>query len=135
MAASLCRVGVFWVVMLASCRDAGARVFPDTPLGRVGRDWLAAHNRAEGHAAVHFTMQNRGLAPVTGAQTDSMVSASVRLARTIGPLVPVRVLYATDTALAVLLRSADTASIVWTARFHSAPQPALVDVLVEVNRQ
>ena len=64
-----------------------------------------------------------------------MVSASVRLAQTIGPLVPVRVLYATDTALAVLLRSADTASSVWRARFHPAPQPALVDVLVEVNRQ
>jgi hypothetical protein len=48
-------------VLLGSCRNASPE-FPKTPLGQVGRDWLAAHNRAEGHAAVHFTLLNRGSA-------------------------------------------------------------------------
>ena len=40
------------LAFLLACRG-GAPDFPETPLGRVGHDWLAAHNRAEGHAAVH----------------------------------------------------------------------------------
>ena len=52
------------VLLLGSCRN-GSPAFPETPLGQVGHDWLAAHNRAEGHAAVHFTMLNRGSAAVS----------------------------------------------------------------------
>lgn len=128
------RLGIGVALTLAACRDAASRVFPETTLGRTGRDWLAAHNRAEGHAAVHFTLVNRGSAAVSGAQTDSIVESSVRFARTAGRLVPVQVLYSTDTALAVLLRSADTSTSTWTARFVPAPQPGLVKVAVEVSR-
>jgi hypothetical protein len=131
----LVRIGVLSVVVLASCRDAASRVFPDTPLGRTGRDWLAAHNRGEGHAVVHFTLVNRGSALITGAQTDSIVSSGVRLAQAIGPLVPVRLMYSTDTALAVLLQSADTASRTWTARFRPVVQPNFVKVQVEIRKR
>ena len=117
-----------------SCRDAASRVFPDTPLGQTGRDWLAAHNRAEGHAAVHFTLGNRGSAPVSGAETDSLVRASVRFAQSAGRLVPERLLYSTDTALAVLLRSEDTASRKWTIRLRPAVQPNTVKVQIEIGR-
>ena len=132
--ASPLRLAACSVVLLASCNDAAARVFPDTPLGRTGRDWLAAHNRAEGHAVVHFTMVNRGAAPISGAQTDSIVRDGVRLAKTIGPLVPVGAWQSSDTLLSVLLHSADTASTLWTAEFRPAVQPNLVKVRVQVTR-
>ena len=119
------------IAFVTACRDAGS-VFPDTRLGQTGRDWLAAHNRGEGHAAVHFTMVNRGEAPASGAQIDSMVSASVRLAQTAGRLVPVELSCATDTAVVALLRAKDGG--LWTARFTPAVQPALVKVAVEVTR-
>ena len=131
---TLLRLGAFFVLLLASCRDAASRVFPDTPLGRTGRDWLAAHNRAEGHAVVHFTMVNRGSAPITGAQTDSIVRDGVRLAHTVGPLVPIGAWQSSDTLLSVLLHSADTASSLWTAEFKAAAQPSLVKVLVKLHR-
>ena len=134
MTATLLRLGAFSVVLLASCRDAASRVFPATPLGRMGRDWLAAHNRAEGHAVVHFTMVNRGSAPITGAQTDSIVRDGVRLAQTVGPLVPIGAWQSSDTLLSVLLHSADTASSLWTAEFKPADQPSLVRVLVKLHR-
>jgi hypothetical protein len=118
--------------MLSACRDAKSAVFPDTPLGQTGRNWLAAHNRAEGHAAVHFAMVNRGDAPANGAQIDSMISSSVRFAERVGPLTPIKLSYATDTAMAVLLRAKDGG--LWTARFTPAVQPALVKVAVEVTR-
>ena len=116
---------------LLACRG-GAPDFPKTPLGRVGRDWLAAHNRAEGHAAVHFTMVNRGSAPMSGAQMDSAVHAGVQLAERVGRLVPVRLLYSSDTTLVMLLRSPDSG--VWSARFTRAVQPSLVKVAVAVDR-
>jgi len=118
--------------VFAACRDEGASLFPDTPLGRTGRDWLAAHNRAEGHAAVHFTMVNRGDAPANGAQIDSMVSSSVRFAQRTGPLTPIELSNATDTAVVMVMRAKDGG--LWTARFTPAVQPALVKVAVEVTR-
>ena len=119
------------LAFLLACRG-GAPDFHDTPLGRVGHDWLAAHNRAEGHAAVHFTMLNRGSAAMSGAQMDSAVHAGVQLAERVGPLVPVRLLYSSDTALIMLLRSAD--SSVWSARFTPVVQPSFVKVAVELER-
>jgi len=120
-----------WLAFLLACRG-GAPDFPETPLGHVGHDWLAAHNRAEGHATVHFTMVNRGSAAMTGAQMDSAVHAGVQLAERVGRLVPVRLLYSSDTTLIMLLRSAD--SSVWSARFTRAVQPSLVKVAVELER-
>lgn len=122
----------FVALGFVACRDEASRVIPDTPLGRVARDWLAAHNRDEGHAIVHFTLENRGSAPVAGAQTDSIVRAGMRLADSLGYLVPVRTLQSSKSTLAVLLRSKDGAT--WTARFTPVRQPSLVKVAVEVNR-
>jgi hypothetical protein len=119
------------LALLLACRG-GAPGFPETPLGRVGHDWLAAHNRAEGHAAVHFTMLNRGSAAMSGAQMDSAVNAGVQLAERIGRLVPVRLLYSSDTALIMQLRSADGS--LWNGRFRQAVQPSLVKVEVQVDR-
>ena len=119
------------VLWLGSCRD-GSPGFPETPLGHVGRDWLAAHNRAEGHAAVHFTMLNRGSAAMSGAQVDSAVRDQVQLAQRVGRLVPVRLLVSTDSVLVVLLRSAGDS--LWSARFTPVAQPGLVKVDVEVHR-
>ena len=118
-------------MFLLACRG-GAPDFPDTPLGHVGHDWLAAHNRAEGHAIVHFTMVNRGSAGMSGAQMDSAVHAGVQLAERVGPLVPVRLLSTSDTALIMLLRSADGS--LWNGRFTQAVQPSLVKVDVQVVR-
>jgi hypothetical protein len=61
-----------------------------------------------------------------------MVFASVRFAESTGRLTPVELSYATDTAVAVLLRAKDGG--LWTARFTPAVQPALVKVAVEVTR-
>ena len=119
------------ILLLGSCRGASPG-FPETPLGHVGHDWLAAHNRGEGHAAVHFTMGNRGSAAMSGAQMDSAVRAQVQLAQRVGPLVPVRLLASSDTMLVMLLRSADDS--LWSARFTRVAQPALTKVDVEVNR-
>jgi hypothetical protein len=94
------------VLLIGSCRHRDAD-FPETPLGRVGHDWLAAHNRAEGHAAVHFTLLNRGSAAMSGAQVDSAVRNQVQLAQRVGWLVPVRLLVSTDSVVVMLLRSAD----------------------------
>jgi hypothetical protein len=132
MTRPLSRVVPVALAILSACRDEGSAVFPDTPLGRTGRDWLAAHNRGEGHAAVHFTMVNRGDAPANGAQIDSMVFAGVELAKRLGPLVPIKLSYATDTAVAVVLRARDGGT--WMARFAPAVQPALVKVMVQVSR-
>jgi hypothetical protein len=118
-------------LLLGSCRG-GSPAFPETPLGQVGRDWLAAHNRAEGHAAVHFTMLNRGSAAMSGAQVDSAVRDQVELAQRVGLLVPVRLMYSSDTTIVMLLRSADDS--LWSARFAPAAQPSLVKVEVEINR-
>lgn len=119
------------VLLLASCRD-GSPAFPETPLGQVGRDWLAAHNRGEGHALVHFTTLNRGTAGMSGVQMDSAVRAGVELAERVGPLVPVRPVFSSDTMLVMLLRSRDGS--LWNARFTPVAQPGLVKVDVEVGR-
>ncbi len=119
------------VAFLLACRGA-APSFPETPVGRMGHDWLAAHNRAEGHAFVHFTILNRGTASMSGAQMDSTVHAGVQRAERVGHLVPVRLLYSSDTTVVMLLRSAD--STVWSARFTQAAQPSLVKVAVELKR-
>jgi len=125
------RLVLLGVVLLASCRDAASSVFPETPLGRIGVAWLTAHNRAEGHAMVHFTMVNRGTAPMSGAQTDSAVYAGVKLAQELGHLDPVTVLSSSDTSVTVLLRSANRG--MWKAEFTSAVQPSLVKVLVRID--
>ena len=119
------------ILLLGSCRD-GSPGFPETLLGHVGHDWLAAHNRGEGHAVVHFTMVNRGSAAMSGAQMDSAVRAGVQFAQRVGPLVPARVLYSSDTMLVMLLRSRDDS--LWSARFTPVAQPGLVKVGVEVSR-
>jgi hypothetical protein len=119
------------VLLFGSCRN-GSPDFPETPLGRVGHDWLAAHNRAEGHAAVHFTLLNRGSAAMSGAQVDSAVRDQVRFAQRVGRLVPVRLLYSSDTAVIMLLHSADDS--LWSARFTRVPQPGLAKVDVDVRR-
>ena len=119
------------LAFLFACRG-GSPDFPETPLGRAGHDWLAAHNRAEGHAFVHFTTTNRGSATMSGAQMDSAVHAGVQRAEQIGRLVPVRLLYSSDTTLIMLFRSAD--SSVWSARFTPAAQPSIVKVAVELER-
>jgi hypothetical protein len=117
-------------IALVSCRDGAA--VPDTPLGHVATDWLAAHNRAEGHAAVHYTLTHQGELKMTGAQVDSAVYASVTFAQAVGPFVPVRVLESSDTALALLLRSRSSGE--FTARFKPAVQPALLQVAVQIDR-
>ena len=131
---SIERLALLATLVAASCRDASSSVFPATPLGRMGRDWLTAHNRGEGHAIVHFTMVNRGTAPMSGAQTDSAVYAGVQLARQLGPLVAIEVLQSSDSLLAVLLQSADTSTSTWTAQFAPARQPSPVKVVVQVVR-
>jgi hypothetical protein len=118
-------------VLLASCRDPGSSVFPSTPLGELGVAWLTAHNRAEGHAMVHFTMVNRGTALMSGAQTDSAVYAGVKFAQELGPLVPIKLLYSSDTSVTVLLRSANRG--MWRGEFTSAAQPSLVKVHVRMD--
>src|SRR5262245_10473437 len=85
MIAARARLVLPLVLLLGSCRDRSPD-FPETPLGHVGHDWLAAHNRGEGHAVVHFTMLNRGSADMSGAQMDSAVRAGVQLAQRVGPL-------------------------------------------------
>lgn len=131
MTVACARLVLTLVLLLGSCRD-GSPAFPETPLGRIGHDWLAAHNRAEGHAAVHFTMLNRGSAPMSGAQMDSAVRAGVELAERVGPLVPARLVSSGDTMLVMLLRSRDGS--LWSARFTPVVQPGLVKVDVEVGR-
>jgi len=118
------------VLLFGACR-AGSPGFPETPLGYVGHDWLAAHNRGEGHAVVHFTMVNRGSGGMSGAQMDSAVRAGVQFAQRVGPLVPVRLLYSSDTMLVMLLRSRDDS--LWSARFTPVAQPGLVKVAVDVS--
>jgi len=131
MTVSRARLVLPLVVLLGSCRE-GSPAFPETPLGQIGHDWLAAHNRAEGHAAVHFTMLNRGSAAMSGAQVDSAVREQVQLAQRVGPLAPVRLLYSSDTTIIMLLRSADDS--LWNVRLTPAVQPSLVKVDVDVNR-
>ena len=81
---------------------------------------------------VHFTMVNRGSAPMTGAQMDSTVYAGVKLAQSLGPLRPVKVLQSSDTLLVVDLRT--TKGEAWMAQFRPAVQPSLVKVAVSVGR-
>jgi len=131
MTVARARLALPLVLLLGACRE-GSTAFPETPLGQLGHDWLAAHNRAEGHAAVHFTMLNRGSATMSGAQMDSAVHAGVQLAQRVGPLTPARLLVSTDTMLVMLLRSADDS--LWSARFTRAVQPSIVKVDVEINR-
>jgi len=117
-------------IAIMGCRDGV--VVPDTPLGHVAADWLAAHNRAEGHAAVHYTLSHQGELKMSGAQVDSVVYASVKFAQAVGPFVPVRLLESSDTALALLLRSRSSGD--FTARFKPARQPAMLRVTVQIDR-
>jgi hypothetical protein len=117
-------------IAIVGCRDGA--VVPDTPLGHVAADWLAAHNRAEGHAAVHYTLTHQGELKMSGAQVDSVVYASVKFAQAVGPFVPVRLLESSDTSLAILLRSRSSGE--FTARFQPFVQPALLQVAVQLDR-
>jgi hypothetical protein len=81
---------------------------------------------------VHFTLENRGTAPVNGAQVDSAVYDGVRFAREVGPVEPVELLQSGDSVLSVLLRSKN--GDVWKAQFTPAVQPSPVRVRVEVSR-
>ena len=119
-------------VVLVGCRDAGSVVIPETSLGSAAKAWLFAHNQGDGHAMVHFTLENRGSAPVNGAQVDSMVYDGVRFAREVGPVEPVELLQSGDSVLSVLLRSKN--GDVWKAQFTPAAQPSPVRVRVEVSR-
>jgi hypothetical protein len=112
------------------CRDDA--VIPDTALGQVASDWLAAHNRAEGHAAVHFTLTHQGTLRMSGAQVDSAVYASVNFAQSVGPFAPVRLLQSSDTSLTILMRSRSAGD--FTARFTPVVQPAQSQVAVYVER-
>jgi len=118
-------------VVVVGCRDAGSVVIPETSLGSAAKAWLFAHNQGDGHAMVHFTLENRGIAPVNGAQVDSMVYDGVRFAREVGPVEPVEVLQSGDSLLSVLLRSKN--GTVWKAQFTPAVQPSPVRVRVEVS--
>ena len=81
---------------------------------------------------VHFTIENRGSRPMSGAQMDSVVYAGVRLADSLGRLVPVKTLESSDSTLSMLFQSADGGT--WTAQFTPVRQPSLVKVAVTVNR-
>ena len=107
-------------------------MLPGTSLGTFAKEWLFAHNQGDGHAMVHYTMGNRGTAPMTGAQSDSAVYEGVKFAQAVGPLTPTERLESTDSTLAILLRSAK--GEVWKARFTPAPQPNPVRVRVVVSR-
>jgi hypothetical protein len=123
------RIGLIALGMVASCRD---RVLPTTPLGDLAAGWLHAHNQGDGHAMVHFTLVNRGTAPMNGAQVDSAVYDGVRFAKQVGPLEAVKLLQSTDTSVVVILRS--NLGDEWKARFTSPLQPSRVKMLVHVSR-
>lgn len=125
-------VGLVCLVSLLSCEDRHSSVLPATPLGRFAVDWLAAHNRAEAHAMVHFTLVHQGTVRMTGAQVDSAVLDGVKFARAVGRLVPLTLLQSSDTALAVLLRAANADTM--TAVFTPVTQPNVAQVLVRVER-
>jgi hypothetical protein len=107
-------------------------VLPTTPLGNLAAGWLHAHNEGDGHAMVHFTLVNRGAAPMNGAQVDSAVYDGVRFAKQVGPLEAVKLLQATDTSVVVILRS--SIGDEWKARFTSPQQPSQVKMRVHVSR-
>ena len=117
-------------VLVVACRDAS--VIPPTPLGQIATDWLTAHNRAEGHAAVHFTLTHQGSIRMTGPQVDSAVYSAVKYARDVGRFVPVKLLESSDTSLVVLLRSESAGD--FTVRFTPAQQPSTSQVVVQVDR-
>jgi hypothetical protein len=119
-------------VLLLACGSAASPVIPETSLGTAAKEWLFAHNQGDGHAMVHFTLGNRGSAPMNGSQIDSTVYDGVRFARELGPLEPVELAQSSDSALAVLLRSRK--GDVWKAQFTPAAQPSPVRVKVEVAR-
>ena len=119
-------------VLLIGCRDASSAVIPETSLGSAAKAWLFAHNQGDGHAMVHFTLENRGSAPMNGAQVDSTVYDGVRFAREVGPVQAVELLQSGDSVLSVLLRSKN--GDVWRAQFTPAAQPSPVRVRVEVSR-
>ena len=123
------RIGLVALSLVASCRD---HVLPNTPLGKLAAGWLHAHNEGDGHAMVHFTLVNRGAAPMNGAQVDSAVYDGVRFAKQVGHLDPVKLLQSTDTSVVVILRS--NIGDEWKARFISTPQPSQVKMLVHVSR-
>ena len=123
------RFGLVALMVVTSCRD---RVIPATPLGKLAAGWIHAHNEGDGHALVHFTLVNRGSAPMNGAQVDSAVYDGVRFAKQVGPLEPVKLLQSTDTSVVVILRS--NIGDEWKARFTSSTQPSQVKMLVHVSR-
>jgi hypothetical protein len=125
-------LAVIWSALLLSCRDASSSVIPSTPLGRYAVEWLSAHNRGDTHSIVHFTVTHRGSVRMTPLQEDGAVHEGVQFAREIGPLVALKVLASSDTALAVLLRTvrADSFAIL----FKPASQPGVTPVLVQVDR-
>jgi hypothetical protein len=125
------RIALLSACLIAACRDRSG-IIPRTPLGKLAADWLFAHNEGDGHAMVHFTLVNRGSAPMNGAQVDSAVYDGVRFARQVGPLTPVQLIESTDTSVVVLLRSKIGDD--WNARFTSAPEPSPVKMVVHVSR-
>jgi hypothetical protein len=119
-------------MLLLGCRDAASAVLPETSLGAAAKAWLFAHNQGNGHAMVHFTVANRGNAPMNGVKLDSIVYDGVRFARELGPVELVKLLRSTDASLSVLLRATD--GNLWTAEFTPAAQPSPVRVRVVVSR-
>lgn len=119
--------------LLVSCHDSSSALIPATALGRFATEWLSAHNRGDTHSIVHFTVTHGGSLRMTSLQEDSAVHAAVQFARDTGPLVAVKLLHSSDTALSVLLcsRSADTLRVL----FKPASQPSLTQVVVQIDRR
>lgn len=118
-------------VLLLGCRDPASSVIPATPLGRFASAWLAANNRGDAHALVHFASEHQGGTKMTGFQSDSALAEGLRFARQQGRLVPIQLLHSSDTSLAVLLHSDSTGDL--KAVFRPAPQPNVAQVLLEVS--
>jgi hypothetical protein len=125
------RVAILGCVLLSACRDAASSTIPATPLGRFAKAWLRANNLGGAHALLHFMLEYPGRVRMTPSQQDSALQESVRLAQRQGTLVPIRLLYSTDTALAIIVRS-DSAGML-KAVFRPARQPNPAQVVVELR--
>ena len=122
---------VVWSALLLNCRDEASSVIPSSPLGRYASAWLVANNRGNAHALVHFILGTQGSLRMSAFQQDSALAVALRFARRQGRLVAIRLLYTSDTALAVLLRSDSTGTL--RAVFRPAPQPNSAQIIVEVS--
>jgi hypothetical protein len=124
--------GVVSSALLLNCRDGASSVIPSSPLGRYASAWLLANNRGNAHALAHFILGSRGSLRMSAFQQDSALGEALGFAKRQGRLVAIRLLYTSDTSLAVLLHSDSTGTL--RAVFRPAPQPNVAQVIVEVSR-